>query len=151
MGLINCIIYLILSGLTVFFIGRIYPRKRINENGFWFKPFKFEKSGRLYDKLKIKRWKTKLPDASVIISKIIPSFMPKKRLEGCGKDKIEILIKETCVAEATHIISGVLGLFCIRIWKKFGWIISMLWLAFNTPFVLIQRYNRPRLISALAK
>ena len=67
MKFLYCILYLIISGVIIFLIGRIYPRKWINENKFPFKSFKFEKEGKFYNKLRINKWKTKLPDASVII------------------------------------------------------------------------------------
>lgn len=150
MSLLYCIIYLIISGIIIFLIGRIFPRKWIKENMFPFKAFKFENNGMLYNKIKINKWKTKLPDASVIINKIIPSFMPIKRLKSNRKESIEILIKETCIAESTHFLAALTGFICIKIWKGLGgWIISLLYLIWNYLFIFIQRYNRPRLIKTL--
>jgi len=152
MRFIYCILYLILSGLTIFFLGRAIPRKWIKEDKFPFRLFKFEKNGLIYEKLRIKVWKTKLPDASVIISKIVPNFMPTKRIEKNNKEKVKILIKETCVAESNHFLSAISGLLCIKIWKGIGgWIISLIYFIWNIPFILIQRYNRPRLISVYNK
>lgn len=146
MELVYCLLYLILSGVIIFFIGRIFPRKWLKEDKFPFKPLKFEKDGKIYEKLKIRKWKTKLPDASVIICKFLPNFMPKKRLENKPNEKIKILIKESCIAESTHLLSAIIGLYCIKIWKKFGIIISTVWASLHIPFIIIQRYNRPRLI-----
>ena len=144
MEFLYCIIYLAIMSLTVFIIGRIYPRKWIKENKFPFKSFRFEKNGKIYEKIKIKKWKTKLPDASLLLHK----FMPKKRLETKSMDKVKILIKETCVAETTHSVAGILGFVCVLIWKKYGgWILSIVFFLINIPFVLIQRYNRPRLLA----
>ena len=58
------------------------------------------------------------------------------------------MIEETCMAEATHIVMSFVGLGCIRICPGFGGILLTLIdiLLFNLPFILIQRYNRPRLI-----
>ena len=146
MELLNCIVYIIVSGLVVFFIGRIIPRSWIKENSFPFKSFKFEKEGKIYEKIKIQKWKTRLPDASVVINKIVPNFMPIKRLNIKSKDKVKILIKESCVAESNHFIVAVLGLFCSVIWNKSGGrIIAVSYFLFNVPFIIIQRYNRPRL------
>lgn len=146
MEFIYCVLYLIISGIIVFFIGRIVPRKWIFENKFPFKSFKFEKNGKIYEKLKVQKWKTKLPDASVIINKIVPGFMPIKRMKIKSKEYIKILEKESCIAEINHVIVSVLGLLCMRIWKKTGGkIISIAYILFNIPFIIIQRYNRPRL------
>ncbi|MBE5749233.1 MAG: glycosyl-4,4'-diaponeurosporenoate acyltransferase [Clostridiales bacterium] len=148
MPFVYCLIYLISISLIIYVIGRIYPRKWIKENSFPFKSFKFEKHGKIYDKLKIKKWKTKLPDFSLIMHKII-SKIPKKRIENTQNANLKILIKETCIAEATHFFAMIFGFLCVKIWYKFGIIISTVFAALNVPFILIQRYNRPRLIRAL--
>ena len=135
MEFLYCVLFLICSGILIFFIGRIYPRKWINEKAFPFKSYKFENNGKFYNKFKIKKWKTKLPDASVIISKIIPGFMPKKRLDKNPKEKIKVLIKESCVAEMTHAVSAIVGWFCVKIWSKYGFYMSVLWTCFNLPFI----------------
>ena len=71
--------------------------------------------------------------------------MPKKRLDKNPKEKIKVLIKESCVAEMTHAVSAIVGWICVKIWSKYGFYMSVLWTCFNLPFILIQRYNRPRL------
>ena len=92
-------------------------------------------------------WKTKLPDASLIITKVLPKFMPRKRLDN--ENDVPTLINETCIAEATHVIASILGFGCVFIWKGAGgWIMSILFLLFNIPFIIMQRFNRPRLITA---
>lgn len=152
MGFLNCVMFLLISGLIIFIIGRIFPRKYIYENKFPFKSYKFEKQGSIYNKLKIKKWKTKMLDASVLFNKIMPKILPKKRINNNKKENIEILIKETCVAEMTHFVAGILGLLCIRIWRRLGGkIIAILYLLWNMMYVIIQRYNRPRLINTYNK
>lgn len=148
MQFLDCVLFLVISGLAIFLIGRIFPRQWIKADKFPFKSYKWEQNGKFYEKLKVKKWKTKLPDASVIIGKIFPKFMPKKRINGADKRNIKVLVKETCVAEFTHLTSALLGLFCIKLWKGWGALVSAVWIALNLPFVIIQRYNRPRLIKA---
>ena len=148
--MINCFLFILISGIIIFFIGRIIPRNWIFENSFPFNSFSFEQNGKIYEKLKIQKWKTKLPDASVIINKILPGFMPKKRLEGKGINKIQVLIKESCIAEANHFIAGLIGFYCIKIWNhRFSKFIAIINFLFNIPFILIQRYKRPRFIKIL--
>lgn len=73
--------------------------------------------------------------------------MSRKRLDQ--NNQIPILIKETCIAEATHVLAAILGFGCVFIWEGIGgWIVSIAFLLFNLPFVIIQRFNRPRLIAA---
>lgn len=141
------ILYLLGISVLAFFLGRIYPRMWIHEDAFPFKSFSFEKNGNVYHKLKIMKWKTKFPDMSMILAKIIPGFMPKKRLEAA--DNVSVLIKETCIAEGTHFWVSVFGFGCVFIWKGIGgWILSLLYLLINIPFIIMQRFNRPRLIAA---
>lgn len=150
MELLKCIIYLIVSGIIIFFIGRIFPRTLLKENNFPFKPYKFEKNGKIYEIFKIKKWKTKLPDASVIIYKIFPNFMPIKRIKKRNKNTLNTLIKESCVAETTHFLAAITGFACVKIWKGLGgWVVSLFYLILHIPFIMIQRYNRPRLSKAL--
>ncbi len=139
--------YILCTSIVVFILGRVFPRKWIFEDRFPFKSFGFEKGGRIYNKIGIMKWKTKLPDASVTITKILPKFMPRKRIDQ--GDQIPILIKETCIAEATHVLVAILGFGCVFIWNGIGgWIVSIAFLLFNIPFIIIQRFNRPRLIRA---
>lgn len=146
MQFLKTIHYILCVSIAVFILGRVFPRKWIFEDRFPFKSFEFEKGGRIYNKIGIMKWKTKLPDASVIITKIIPKFMPRKRIDQ--DDQIPILIKETCVAEATHVLVSFLGFGCVFIWDGIGgWAVSVAFLLFNIPFIIIQRFNRPRLIA----
>lgn len=139
--------YLLCISIAVFILGRLYPRKWLRTDAFPFKSFKFEKNGTIYNKIKIMKWKTKLPDASLIITKILPRFMPKKRLEN--ENNIPVLINETCIAEAMHVIVAILGFGCIFVWNGIGgWIVSVLFLITNIPFIIMQRFNRPRLVAA---
>ena len=140
-------LYILCVGILVFLLGRLYPRKWLRVDCFPFKSFKFEKNGTIYNKLKIMKWKTKLPDASLIITKVFPRFMPRKRLDD--EEKIPTLINETCIAETTHVVAAILGFGCVFVWDGIGgWIMSILFLLFNIPFIIMQRFNRPRLITA---
>ena len=74
--------------------------------------------------------------------------MPVKRIKTNKKEELEVLVKESCVAETTHIVAAITGFICIRILKNiFGVFISIAYFIWNMLFVIIQRYNRPRLIN----
>lgn len=144
--ILRCLLYLLTITVVIFLIGRIYPRKWIKEDKFPFKSYKREKGGKIYEKIGIRKWKTKFPDFSTIITKILPKFMPKKRLDGKDIEKIPVLIKESCVAESTHIVALFLGFGCVIVSPNAcGWIFAILYGLCNIPPILIQRYNRPRL------
>ena len=99
----------------------------------------------LYEKLGIRWWKDKVPD----MSRILPRVMLPKRLSwGDQPERIALMIQEACIAELIHMILFVLGFGCVLIWAEGpgGWIVAMVYnLLGNVPFILIQRYNRPRL------
>ena len=57
------------------------------------------------------------------------------------------MIQETCVAELIHMLLSVTGLACLAIWPGLGGIaVTIVYILLgNLPFIIIQRYNRPRL------
>ena len=140
------------SGLLVFILGRVFPRKGINPDFFYFKAWKWENEGKIYEKIGIKKWKTKWPDFSNIITKIFPNIMPKKRIDMGLKEKLPILIKECCVAEGTHTICFVLGFIPLAIWPGVASaVLGVLWALTHVPPIIIQRYNRPRFKETLKR
>lgn len=141
-------LYILVISILIFLVGRIYPRKYIYEDRFPFKSFSFEKEGAVYNRLNILKWKTKLPDASMILGRLFPRMIPKKRIEDSRK--VPVLIKETCVAEMTHVVAAILGFGCVWLWEGVGgWIMAIAFLLFNLPYVIMQRFNRPRLKRAV--
>lgn len=151
MYLLYSITYLATISITIFTIGRFFPRKWIKEEAYPFCCFAFEKDGRIYEKIKIRKWKTKWPDASMLLHGFFPKHYPKKRLDDKPNKKLPILIKESCLAETTHFLCSILGFGCVFIWKQAGgFILSLLYFFVNLPPIIIQRYNRPRYKKLLA-
>lgn len=144
----KCFWYFAITGIASFLIGRILPKKWFRADCFPYYSFAFEKEGRIYDKLNIRRWQNKVPD----MSKIFPKLMPAKSLSSNYQECIPRMLQETCVAEFIHLILCVTGLYCIKLWPGVGGIVfAVVYIVvFNLPFILIQRYNRPRLMK-LAK
>ncbi len=62
------------------------------------------------------------------------------------------MIGETCVAEFTHFVLILLGFYALRLWPGTGGaVVTAIYILFgNLPFLIIQRYNRPRLQKLLA-
>ena len=144
MKLLKCAIYLALTGIVGFFSGRIMPKRWIKPEKGCFRSFSFEKNGAVYEKLGIRKWQNRVPD----MSRILPFMMPAKNLSGDYEDRLLVMIQETCVAELVHIVVSVLGLPCLWMWPGAGGVIvTAIFIGLlNLPFILIQRYNRPRLI-----
>lgn len=148
MKYLNCVVFLLIISFLSFFLGRILPKNAFHADRFPYKPFKFEKNGKVYEKIHIRQWQNKVPD----MSRILPFMMPAKKMSGDYSNKLPRMIQETCVAEFIHGLNSLLGLACIAICPDIGGVIIALVyaLVLNVPFMLIQRYNRPRLV-ALSK
>lgn len=83
------------------------------------------------------------------MSRLFKKIMPAKNLSGKVDEKrLIVMIRETCAAELTHFLLCITGLFCLYIWQGLGGAIvyAVYVLLGNLPFIIIQRYNRPRLL-----
>lgn len=145
----NCVIYYAGTGIASFVLGRLLPKHWFHPQSFWFRCHSFEENGRLYEKLRIRHWQKRVPD----MSKILPWIMPAKKLAAGFQTQLPRMLEETCVAEFTHVLLCVTGLYGLKLWPgPGGLILYILYVTvFNLPFILIQRYNRPRLLRLLHK
>lgn len=112
-----------------------------------FKLYFFEKQGQLYEQVfKVKKWKHLLPDGA----RYFKRGYQKKHLKDGSKENLEVFVKETCRAEMTHILGFwpfiLFGLFI----EPIGVVMMLIYaLAVNLPCVLVQRYNRIRLVKII--
>ena len=144
---IKCLIYLAVMGILFFFIGRIVPKKWFRYDKFPYRLFGFEKDGVVYHAIGIRKWKSKFPDMSIIMPKLIPS---KKMPDTVNAANMELMVQETCIAEWTHLLLSILGFGCVFLWESAGgWIVAVLYVFGNIPYILIQRHNRPKLVRIL--
>ena len=86
------------------------------------------------------------------MSRIVPKLIPAKKLEGNFREQLPRMIEETCVAEFIHFLLILLGFYALRLWPGRGGAVftAVYILLGNLPFLIIQRYNRPRLQRLLA-
>lgn len=98
---------------------------------------------KLWKRLHVRKWQAKIPDMSRIFVKI----MPEKKLTKENYENLPRMIEETCVAEWTHILLSIAGLGLLKIWSGVGGVcITIIYIVLgNLPFIVVQRYNRPRL------
>lgn len=147
----NCILsvfYLALLGLLCFPLGRLLARISFSTERFPFRSYPMEQNGKLYEKLGIRSWQNKAPD----ISKLIPGVVPRKEIpKRPDVQALRSMVNETCVAELTHVLLCAAGLALFWLWPGAGGTIlyAVYVLAGNIPFIVIQRYNRPRLLRLL--
>lgn len=142
-----CLIYAATLGLVSFLLGRELPKSWLHPDQFPFRTYAWEE--KLWKALKIRSWQAKVPD----MSKIFPKLMPAKALTQKTAQNLPLMIQETCVAELTHGLLCLAGLYLLKIWPGVGGILlTVIYIVFgNLPFLLIQRYNRPRLQRLLEK
>lgn len=143
MRFLFCLAYIGVTGFLSFWLGRLFPKNRIHWNRPPFRSMKWEQNGRIYRKLGVHFWHKRLPD----MSRILPGIMPAKAItKPVELPQLLVMIQETCVAETVHAVLVIVGVPCLWIDPGFG---GILWTAGNTVvnmlFVVIQRYNRPRL------
>ena len=148
MELIQCMMYVLFIGIASHFIGQALPRRWFDPDGTAFRMRSWERDGSFFRKLRIRRWKDKLPDAS----KVAPD-MYRKSISGVpSEENLRRLIEESCVAEFIHKLLILVSLGVVKIWAgKSGWICWFLCVLGNLPFIFIQRFNRPRLRAALLR
>ena len=119
-------------------VGLIVPlivRNRLNPEGFWFQSRSFEKT--LYRFLRVRRWKGKMP-----------TYDPREF--SFADNTPEQIICNSCSAELVHEVIAVLSFAPLLAIPVFGEpavfiITSTLAALMDCVFVIIQRYNRPRL------
>lgn len=149
MGFWKCVLYLAGMGIVFFPLGRILPKEWFHADAYPYRNYPFERGGKIYEMLRIKCWQNKVPD----MSKVLPGLMPAKAMAGRSFDRLPLMIRETCVAEFIHRLHALLGLRCFVIWPGMGGILIAVLniLLCNLPFIMIQRYNRPRLMKLMKK
>lgn len=144
MRLVNCIVYAAALGLLSHFIGEALPRRWFDPEKKPYAPWQIEKNGCLYKKLRVHKWKDKMPD----MSKIMPDMVKKSiSFSTATSSAISKIAVETCVAEIIHdaLILCSTGIYLI--WPEpIGAILAIVYAISNVPFVIIQRYNRPTLV-----
>lgn len=107
----------------------------------WFQERSFEPQ--LYKWIRVKKWK-----------KYLPSFRPGDF--RFRQHSAEAVIQATCQAEIVHEVIMVLSFVPVVFSVWFGaasvfWITSWLAFLFDGAFVILQRYNRPRLRRLIKK
>lgn len=142
MKLLYCVIYYIVLGVCFVPARAHTPEGWFDSRAFPYKPLDFEAG--LYKKLRVKQWQNTLPD----MSRILPKLMPPKKMTADYGSRLPRMLQETCVAEFIHVLLSILGFGAVFIvGGVWGWIISIVYfLAGNLPYIIIQRYNRPRLL-----
>lgn len=128
----------------------LVPKRLFDENIWIFKERGFESS--FYRKIKVSKWKSKLPDAEKLIH-----FQRSSLPRNIDEAYINRFISECCIAELGHLAVGISGfsslIFPVFFPKSLQLMVGIIFFVISTIdlfaqllFIIIQRYNRPRLI-----
>jgi glycosyl-4,4'-diaponeurosporenoate acyltransferase len=106
----------------------------------------FERGGALYQRLGIKRWKDRLPEAGALFT----GGFSKRSVRTRDRAVLERFVVETRRAEWTHwTIMLATPVFLVWNWWWVELLMITYALAANLPCLVVQRYNRARLVRLL--
>lgn len=144
MGVVYAVLYTAVLAVLSHYVGQSLPRRWFHPDRFPFRAWAWEKDGSVYRRLGIQQWKDLVPD----MSKILPDMVPKRVDLRETADNAMRLVQETCVAEAVHAALMVLAVGIVLLCpNRWGVAIALFdALLLNLPYILIQRYNRPKLL-----
>lgn len=122
------------------------PAEAFARDSWLYRIRSFERGGRLYERIGIKRWKDRLPEAGALFT----GGFSKRSVRTRDRAVLERFVVETRRAEWTHwTIMAVLPVFLLWNW----WWVELLMLVYavaaNGPCLVVQRYNRARLTRLL--
>lgn len=102
-----------------------------------------KKEVRFYEKLKIRKWKDKVPELGK------SAGFSKSNLQSLEVDYLKKFLYETCIGEILHLSGALFGFTCLFFFpvKDFYFVLPIVILNFvlNLLPCFIQRYNRARL------
>ena len=132
----------IIIGIFAHVLGERLHREKFNPQKFPYRAFSWEDGGKLYLRLGIQHWKEWMPDKSKFVKKSYTKSVGALR----SSQHMLRLVQETCVAEFVHWVLLAISPVMLLTMQAPGSIVGMLLYGLsNIPFIMIQRYNRPRL------
>ncbi len=135
-------------GIPTYFIGESLPRSMYDAERFPFRSYGWERDGRVYEKLGV-RWRK---DHSIDMSRFMPAAFPKQNNMSRDPAHMRRLIQEMCNAELVHWILALFSpVFAYLIEDWYGVAISIGYALSNLSDIMIQRYNRPRVLRLLKR
>ena len=135
-------------GILAYFIGESLPRSMYDPCRFPYKAWQWEKDGRVYERLGVKWRKAHAID----MSRFMKRSFPKQNTVTRDPTRLRRLVQEMCNAELVHWVLTLLSpVFALLIDGCYGIVIAVAYALFNLSDVMIQRYNRPRIMMILER
>ena len=119
------------------YVAHRLPLDRLEHDGWLLAARPVERGGRVYERLRIRRWKDRLPEAGALFA----GGVSKRRLAG----DLERFAAETRRAEYGHWLAMAFAPV-FALWNPLMGLVLMATysVVVNAPFIAIQRYNRQR-------
>lgn len=140
----NCMCVIIIGIISGLLIAAIPAQVFTPHKHSTYHEFKFEQGGKFYEKhFKISLWKDKVPQFSEIVHK----GFSKDHLTGVSKKYLGRFYLETIRAEFCHRVLILIApvFYHLNTNHTWGIVSTILFALGNLPFIMIQRYNRPRI------
>ncbi len=124
------------------------PRRWFEHDTWAARPRRWERDGRTYERLRIRRWKDRLPEAGALFA----GGSSKRHIPPAAAGGVARLAAETRRAEWAHVGAAACAVLFV-LWNPL-WIAAVMVLygvAVNAPFVAVQRYNRLRIARVIGR
>ena len=109
---------------------------------------RWEQGGRFYERVAIRRWKDRLPEAGDVFA----GGVSKRSILGRDDDDLKKFAVETRRAELGHVLAAIASpVFAVWNTVPVTFVMVVYGVAVNAPFIAIQRYNRLRISRILTR
>jgi glycosyl-4,4'-diaponeurosporenoate acyltransferase len=123
------------------------PAERFRHDSWLTRLRRIERQGRAYERIAIRKWKDRLPEAGAIFR----GGTSKRRLPARDEQALERFAAETRRAELVHwLVPALTPVFALFNPPLMVVAMAIYAVVANLPFVAIQRYNRGRVQRVLA-
>lgn len=139
---VNLFIFILFS-IVMTLIAEKMPTKIYYYKKWLYRERQWEDGGHIYERIfGVKSWKAKLPD----ISDFMKWRFNKKHFAKNNNNYLFAFLTESCKAEFTHWMI-IMSTLIFKFWNNWSSVLLIMSIAMllNLPYIIIQRYNRPRL------
>ncbi len=140
----NVVVYAIMQLLRLV-VDQHLPKSHTDLDRKIFQSYTWEDKGNFYDKyFKVSKWKDYLPSIN------FTAGFSKRHIVENSSAYFEQFIREMNMSESNHIRS-ILSTLVFAIWNPLNMFLLVMALSvlIQAPFIIIQRYNRPRMVAIL--
>lgn len=143
------IIFWFLIQFIIAYVISFLPNTLFNPYAFIFRSSKWENNTSIYNKyFKVRKWKNKLPVGKAFVK----NDVNLREIKSKDLNYLNKYLIKSCKAEATHILS-IISIITFLLWHNV--LVTLLIFVFtfsiNLPFIIIQRYNRERIIRLIKR